>query len=605
MQISLDEVIRSGPLTLEPPETFFNIAQFLPASARSAPQRTAVICEHRPDDLGRTTLTFRELNEDSDSLAWGLSRLGVAPGSRTLLMVKPGLEFISLTFALFKLGAIPVLIDPGMGRKNLLSCIAQVRPENLIAVPLAHALRTFSGGAFKSVGLSVTVGSRWFWGGPTLRHVRACASNKPFPLAKTTRTSPAAILFTSGGTGIPKGVLYEHGMFGAQVEAIRDEYQIEPGEVDLACFPLFALFDAAFGTTCVIPEMNPSRPAQCDPEKIVNAIKKHQVTYSFGSPAIWKRVGPWCLEKRVTLPNVKRILIAGAPVRGEVLEPFKTVLSNGNTFIPYGATEALPVATIRGSDVLEETWEQTRRGKGFCVGRPLPGVEVRITTGDLLSSSEEKGPRSEIGEIIVKGSVVTEEYFEMPEQTRSAKIQVSHESVWHRMGDMGYFDESGRLWFCGRKAHRVLMENTKVLYSICVEAEFETGFKTIFPKVSVRSALVGVGKPGHQEPILVIENNEDVYEHCANNYDTTTGILEDPSFVVWYKEHPLSKSILRVLHYPRDFPVDVRHNAKINREKLGEWAAAQIQRNPTTGIVANSPQSAPFGTAKRGNPQSP
>jgi acyl-CoA synthetase (AMP-forming)/AMP-acid ligase II len=444
--------------------------------------------------------------------------------------------------------------------------------------------------------------------------VRGLGANKEFPLAKTTVASPAAILFTSGGTGIPKGVCYEHGMFGAQVEAIRETYQIEPGEVDLACFPLFALFDAAFGTTCVIPEMDPSRPAQCDPEKIVNAIRKHNATYSFGSPAIWKRVGPWCVERKVTLPSVKRILMAGAPVRGEVLEPFKSILPNGNTHVPYGATEALPVATISGTEALE-TWKLTQQGKGFCVGKPM--LEVKIIA-DCPSSNSNMGriadlPAGEIGEIVVSGPVVTKEYFEMPDQTRAAKFAppplekggpggvagdgstppdppFSRGGVRHRMGDMGYFDTQGRLWFCGRKVHRVTMKD-KVLYSVCVESEFEAGLRKLMPKLSFRSALIGIGEPGSQEAVLVVENNEDVYEHCINTYDTNTGITEDPSFIVWYKEHPLHKDIARVLHYPRDFPVDVRHNAKINREKLAEWAAAQIRRHPLAGIVSANPKS--------------
>ncbi len=395
-----------------------------------------------------------------------------------------GLDFVALTFALFKLGAVPGLIDPGMGRANLLHCVGRVRPEALIAIPAAHALRVLTRHkAFATVRVYVTVGTRWFWGGPTLESIRARGAGRgAFPIAATTTSTRAAILFTSGGTGPPKGVCYEHGMFGAQVEAIRSHFQIQPGEIDLPAFPLFALFSTALGTTCVIPDMNPSRPAQCNPDKLIDAIRKHKVTYSFGSPAIWKRVGPRCIERGVTLPSLKRILMAGAPVRGEVLAPFAKILAPGaDVFIPYGATEALPVSSIRGSEVLNETWALTRQGKGHCVGRPLPGMTVKILPLGPPPSLAASAAPNEIGEIIVKGAVVTKEYFEMPEATAQAKIMGEpaardgggSSELWHRMGDMGYFDASGRLWFSWSKSpSRFAHANGRIFYSVCNEADF-------------------------------------------------------------------------------------------------------------------------------------
>ena len=569
------------------PDAPFNISEYLPQRAREATDRAAVICTHSPDERGRTQLSFGEMNLESDQLAWGLTELGLAPGTRTLIMLRPGLEFITLTFALFKLGAVPVLIDPGMGRKNLLDCIKQVRAEAMIAVPLAHAIRTILGHeAFDGLKLKITAGRRWFWGGPTLKHARAAGKTaRPFPIAKTTRSSPAAILFTTGSTGIPKGVLYQHGMFGAQVEAIRTQYGIEPGEVDLPAFPLFALFSTALGTTCVIPEMDPTRPAQCDPAKIVRAIQAHNVTYSFGSPAIWKRVGPYCIDKGITLPDLKRILMAGAPVRGDVLAPFVKILGPGaDTHIPYGATEALPVASIRGSEVLNETWALTRQGRGYCVGKPLAGITVRIDTpaplsppgrgvggegqAHLISKSlgnsranpsppaplpkRERGELQQIGEILVSGAVVTQEYFEMPEQTRAAKVIDADGLLWHRMGDMGYLDDTGRLWFCGRKAHRVVTPE-KTFYSVCCEALFEEAFEK---KVSAkcRAALVSVN--GH--PVIIME-----------------AIPISLDLKSWRPANPITDSIDAVLYHPQPFPVDIRHNAKINREQLGQWAESR------------------------------
>ena len=622
--------------------SLFNIAQYLPAMAAAAPDRAAILCPHAPDSRGRRALNFRELNADSDRLAWGLRDVGVVSGARTLLMVRPGLDFVALTFALFKLGAVPVLIDPGMGMKNLLNCVRQSRPAAMIAVPLAHAARvTLGDDAFDSVALHVTVGRRWFWGGLTLSHIRMLGSDRTFPIAETIADSPAAVLFTSGGTGAPKGVLYEHGMFGAQVKLIRDVYRIEPGEIDLPAFPLFGLFGAALGTTSVIPDMDPSHPARCDPAKLVAALQSQRVTYTFGSPAIWKRVAPWCLERNITLPLVKRVLMAGAPVRAEVLEPFARILTNGDTYIPYGATEALPVASIRGSEVLSDTWELTRRGKGYCVGRPLPGITVRIVNAAVEFVAPQAWddalvlPPNSIGEIVVKGPVVTHEYFELPKQTALAKmyervarrksgagagagrdstkqagggardvgaasasvptpptppfqggekgearfagvsdversLSVQAYDVWHRMGDMGYFDPEGRLWFCGRKAHRVLLRNGRVLYSVCIEAVFEnflTPRMTGASIPSVRAALAGIGAERKKEGVIVVELPRG---KSARDVAKLNSELD-----AWSDAEALTADVAGLLWYADPFPVDVRHNAKIDRERLSRWAQEQ------------------------------
>jgi len=564
----------------------FNIAQYLPQRAREAPERLAIVCEHAPDAYGRTQLTFGEMDRESGQLAWGLRELGIQPGQRTLVMLRPGLDFITLTFALFKLGAVPVLIDPGMGRKNLLTCIQQVRPEAFIGVSLAHAARVIVGAeAFATSKLNITAGRRWFWGGPTLDRARELGSKKsePFPLEATTTETPAAILFTTGSTGIPKGVLYLHGMFGAQVELIRKEYGIEPGEVDLPAFPLFALFSTALGTTCIIPDMDPTRPAQCNPAKIVAAIQKHKVTYTFGSPSIWKRVGPYCEAKGITLPTLKRILMAGAPVRGEVLAPFAKLLPNGDTFIPYGATESLPIASMRGSEVLRETWALTRLGKGYCVGRPLNGVDIRVLKvpdGHLIddvrqSLDEWRCKPGEIGEICVAGPQVTREYFEMPAQTAGAKILArvgDNVTLFHRLGDMGYFDEQGRLWFCGRKAHRVIRHDGAIFYSVCSEAIFNEFLNKTFKDMFHvhRSALVSIRVQNRVEAAIVIE------------FPTlgTAKLLGHSPLLDELKKvsQTHNDSNLSLFYYPHEFPTDIRHNAKIDREALGRWAQKEVDK---------------------------
>jgi len=544
-----------------------NIASRLREMAERLPYKRAVVFPEGRDAKGRVTyshLTFQQLDHDSDAYARGFERIGITRGVRTLLMVKPSLEFISLTFALFKVGAVPVMIDPGMGKDRLLVCIKGVEPEALIGIPLAHVARTLYRKPFRSVRVPVTVGRRWFWGGHSLDALRD-ASDEPFDLTPTRGDELAAILFTTGSTGPAKGVEYEHGMFDAQCDLIRETYGMGEEDIDLPTFPLFALFSVALGMTAVIPDMDPTRPAEVDPEKIVEAIHSQGCTFSFGSPALWGRVTAYCVDHGIKLPSLETVLMAGAPVPPEVHERFKQIAPDVETHTPYGATESLPATDMTGSEVLAETAEATRQGKGTCVGRPVHSVEVEIIRLTDEPIEEWRNdlvlPTGEIGEIVVKGPTVTKRYFRRDDATQLAKIRDGN-IIRHRIGDLGYKDEKGRIWFCGRKTHRV--ETPKgIMYTVCCEAIFNR-----HPEAK-RSALVGVGERPDQRPAIVIEPEA-----------IPTGSAEQTlrqELLDMAAGCALTEEIRDVLFHP-SFPVDIRHNAKIFREQLTVWATEELSR---------------------------
>ena len=234
---------------------------------------------------------------------------------------------------------------------------------------------------------------------------------------------------------------------------------------------------------------------------------------------------------------------------------------DGKIFTPYGATESLPVASITGDEIATHTWPLTQQGRGTCVGRPLPGITIRIiepVDEPITDWSEaEILPQNTIGEIVVKGSVITQAYDHNKQETRMAKIP-DQTGIRHRMGDMGYLDEQDRLWFCGRKAHRVLTADG-VMHTICCEAIFNE-----HPNV-FRSALVGIGKPGHQQPVLIVE--------LLEKTDDSKQLFDELRQLAAGNE--LTDTIKDFLIHPA-FPVDIRHNAKIFREKLAAWAAQQL-----------------------------
>lgn len=570
----------------EPRSRYGNIADRLAESAQAWPEQKAVVApERRSGRLRYRVRTFAELNREVDRLVAGLRVLGVRPGHRIVLMVRPGIEFIALTFALFRLGAVLVLIDPGMGRTNIFRCLDEIEPDGYVAIPLVQAIRLWKRRtpAFRKARFNVTVGWRVPFLGPTygdlLRDVAGDIGGELLQSsAGTAGPTSAAIIFTSGSTGPPKGVLYEHGMFNAQVDLIRDMYSIEPGEVDLPGFPLFGLFNAAMGVTTVVPEMDPTRPADVDPVKIIESIRDNRVTQAFGSPAFWNRVGRYCDEHVVALPTLKRALSAGGPVPNHVLERMNKVLSGegADLFTPYGATESLPVASIGAREVLARTAERTRVGAGTCVGRPFPRTEIRIveiTDGPIATITDARPlPLGQIGEIIVRGPSITREYFGREDATRFAKIVdptpldgETRPSVWHRIGDVGYLDDEGLLWFCGRKAH--IVETTEGrMFSVCCESIFEN-----HPRV-YRAALVGLGQAPRQRPVIVIEPETAAYPRTPAE---ETRFREE--ILTIGRSSPLTTSIRDVLFHS-SLPVDTRHNVKIQREALSQWAAGRIDR---------------------------
>ena len=546
-----------------------NIAAILPRMAAERGEQIAMRC---PGGRGADgfaaydqTLSYRELEDRSNAIAAGLRAYGVERGMRAVLMVRPSPEFFLLMFALFKLGAVPVLVDPGIARSALKQCLDEAEPQAFIGIPLAHVARLVLGWA-RSATRHVTVGRRWGWGGCSLAQVERAGAGAGPQLADTAPDEMAALLFTSGSTGVPKGVSYRHRHFVAQIELLRNAFGMQAGGVDLPTFPPFALFDPALGLTSIIPDMDPTRPAKADPRKLVNAIERFGATQLFGSPALVDVLS----RHGAKLPTVRRVTSAGAPVPPDVVARMRALLpEDAQLWTPYGATECLPVAVIEGRE-LQSTREATEHGAGTCVGRPVAPNEVRIIAisdepiaewrDSLLSVS------GVVGEITVAGPSATDEYFRRPQATALAKIRETgadaSQRIVHRMGDLGYFDGEGRLWFCGRKSHRVRTPRGE-LYTEQVEPVFNV-------QADVRrTALVGVGAPGSQRAVLCIELKPGTpaakRQQVLNELRRIGAAFEHTADIDTFLFHP-------------KFPVDIRHNAKIGREQLAQWAAKELGR---------------------------
>jgi acyl-CoA synthetase (AMP-forming)/AMP-acid ligase II len=527
-----------------------NFAHNLTLAARKNPDRKAIIL------ASGESRTFRELEDITERMAAEFRASGIDKGARVVVLLRPDLDFLPALFALLRLGAIPMLIDPGMRLRDVLACVAQARPMAMVATPCAYLMSLFFPRVFGPNSLKLVLSKG------RIRRRRVKPEDPRPPESQPVEASdPAAIVFTSGSTGVPKGVELTHGNLEWQKNAIRSAFDVRDDEVDLIVFPSFAAFTIAWGITGVIAPMSFSRPAEACGAKLAGAVRRFGVTRCSGSPAVFERLFEHCRKERLELRTLRRILMTGAPVPERIIRLARISLPpEARIDTPYGATEALPVASIADDELFADGFEGTRAGRGACVGRPVGDVEIRIVRLregpiDCFADAEVLGP-GEIGEVVVRGPGVMRSYFGSAGLNALATIPC-REGAWHRMGDCGWLDALGRLWFCGRRDHRFVWRGAEI-FPVMWE-----GYYNRHPDV-VRTALVAVrdGR-GFPWPVLVVEPRSER--------------LSEPARARLAAELRSLGPAVRDIVFSRHIPVDVRHNIKIDRIALGRVTERRLR----------------------------
>lgn len=548
-----------------------NISKLLETSAQQHPHKIAVTdgFKRLNKKFVYSNTTYIQLYTLSNQYAFGLLEKDVKSDDKALIMMTPGVDFIAIAFALFRIGVIPVMIDPGIGLKRVLGCIAMTKPDLLVGDPEAIYFSKAYRRTFASVRQRfVTKGTiSGLFATPFSDLIISC-SEVPVMVDKKAEDL-CAILFTTGSTGIPKGVEYTPRVILGQLEALRETYQLTEADIDMPIIPVFVIGTIAMGMRVVIPPIDPTQPIKANAQDVVDVINDNGVTFSFGSPAIWNKIAIYCAETKQQLNSIKHLLVAGAPTPASTLRALPSVIPNGQFYTPLGATEATPFTNISGAEIVGEVLNASENGHGFCVGRPITTHQVKVIkpSTSVISNWDqvEELPAGEVGEIIVSGPVVTHRYFLLPEETKKAKINEAGK-IWHRLGDVGYLDRNQRLWFCGRKSHVAYFKNDPY-YTVQVEGLFNK-----LPEIW-RTALVNVTH--HDELALCIElQQQGSRQQNAKIFEEIEGKLKTIA-----KENNLPIKFFLV--YKGSFPVDRRHNAKIEREQISKWASELLSKKPT------------------------
>ncbi|RSS64142.1 fatty acid CoA ligase family protein [Streptomyces sp. WAC06614] len=561
----------AGPASLPADRT--GLADLLEHHARVHPDKPAVVHpdgRHRDGSPRYRTVSYGRLQQDVADLARGFARAGITRGTRTVLMAPPGPELFALVFALFRTGAVPVVVDPGMGVRRMLHCFRAVGAEAFVGPPLAHLVRVLGRRTFAGVTTPVTLGRRRLGRGHTLASLRT-AGRAPQPgRAEAGRAGGDDLLmigFTTGSTGPAKGVEYTHRMALSIARQIAAVHGRTRDDVSLVTLPFYGVLDLLYGSTLVLAPLAPAAVAQADPVLLVDALRRFDVTTVFASPALLRNLAEHLTATGDRLPALRCVVSGGAPVPDAVVATLRTVLpEQARIHVTYGATEVLPISSVESAELLGATAAQSARGAGTCVGRPVPGTRVRIlpvTDGPLARIDPGPGlPAGRVGEIAVSGESVSTRYHRTPTADARHKTYEPRpdgpDRLWHRTGDLGHLDEDGRLWFCGRVSQRVRTAHQD-LHTVRCEGVFNA-----HPLVR-RSALVGVGPAGAQRPVVCVETVDGPVD-----WDRLVAELKDLAGA-----HAPTTALEEFLRHP-GFPVDIRHNAKIGREQLARWAERRL-----------------------------
>ena len=527
-----------------------------PAAEPLTGQLWSALTERAADDspavveVGGTTVSWASLNRRVERLAAGLAAAGIGPGSRVALLVEPSADLTASVYAVWRAGAVIVVADKGLGLGGMRRALRSASVDAVIGSGQGLAAARGMGLPGIRIGAGVPGrAARVLGAAHTLAELESLTvESAPEP----TVDGDCAVLFTSGATGPAKGVVYTRRQALAQLELVRGSYALGPADRLVAAFAPFAILGPALGIGSAVPDIDVTEPGSLTAAKLADAAAAVGGTVVFASPAALRRVVATASavtdDQRTALGGVRLLMSAGAPVPLSLLHELRTVLPNAEAHTPYGMTEALPVTDVSAAEI-----EAAGAGNGVCVGRPLAGVEVRVSPLSPLGDAD--GPLTAdpgtTGEVCVRAPHVKDRYDALWATERAA----SRDSGWHRTGDVGRLDDAGRLWIEGRLPH-VISTADGVVTPVGVEQRVEA-----LAEVTA-AAAVGVGPAGTQVVVLVVVPT-------AGGPRRATLAAPDLADTV---RAAAGVEVAAVL-VTADLPVDIRHQSKVDRREVARRAA--------------------------------
>lgn len=477
-----------------------------------------------------------------------LKRLGIARGERVAVLVPPSVEMLAALYALWRIGAVAVVADKGLGLRGLGRALRSARPAVVL-------------GERKALLAARTL--RW---APGARGIRIEELEGPGVRPEHLTSTPpgldddAAVVFTSGATGPAKGVRYTHRQLCAQRDALRALYAITEHDSLVAAFAPFAVFGPALGIGTGLVDMDVSRPSTLTAAALEDACARSSATLVFASPSALTNVVRTVDGPLPAFSSVRLVLSAGAPVPVRMLEAVAGLCPSAEIRTPYGMTEILPVSDVSLPERITAR-PASPTSAGVCVGRPVPGCRVRIEGLDGGAGTLTAGTT---GEVVVRAAWMSSGYDRLWYTEHRARPVVAGE-VWHRTGDVGHLDADGNLWIEGRLVHLLHTEHGPLTpVPIEVAAESVAGV--------ARAAAVGVGPKGLQQVVVVVE--------LVGRPGAQERVNAPASEEITRAIRAASPVRVAAVWVSGRLPVDIRHNAKIDRTALAVAMGRLLRGGP-------------------------
>ena len=545
-----------------------NILSLLAEKSEKHPNKIA-FAFHQNKTNEYDEISFSELDSKSSRVAIFLSNNGFTRGMKTLVLVRPSIEFIILVYGMFKLGVVPIFppnlnLKSPNGRKQFRSILERANIDALIGsrkiLLISYLLRIRS---FSNKIISMDKIRSYYLDSK---------NNSKYIIDSDVDWSNNSVFvkYTTGSTGPSKGVIYNHNMLHSHIKLLKSE-GINSEDIffgrsgTLIVHPLI-------GLTSVI---HTNRPIETTGEEIVEAVNRWSATACFLSPPSAINLSNYLellnsegFTKRA-FPTLERLYVGGETVSSEVVKTIESHLSSdrpikGGYHLVYGATEGFPLCQNQAINILKSD-SKTKSGNGICLGKAVSGVKIRILTfrhpleefdNSLAVDVTGKGINS-IGEISVSGPVVYTRLIAGDEKAFGGPLtwarDTNDRTTWHRTGDLGYIDAEDRIWLVGRKKHRVELSNGVTLYPKQIEPILDSMF-------DIRTALVN--GPNNSQAFIIVENSNQNWEILVDKLKHSI-----PTLCKFLKNN-IDFSFVQ---FGEAFPVDSGHQAKIRREVLSDW----------------------------------
>lgn len=440
------------------------------------------------------SLTFAELGEERDIWLSRLKGIGVSPGDAVLVALPLGLAFLSASYALTKLGAELILLDPESDWK---ACSAVLRGLNPRLIIGSKARVRASRGLFYGLP-SLEKRIRIL---DPLRRVGALKKGYELYGRRGSETTFSLIYVTCSSLEGARARRFGHAQLMALARSFEDSFSLGQSAVAIpVASPLLALLFPAVGLASVVPNPETAKPSAFSVDDLIESATHLKVSTLLADEAMALRVLRRCEQLSIRLPSLRNLLMPGMGASPELAELIGSVTGADRFHRLYSGGGAALTTVMEVKAEAQAVASVFVPGKGICLGKPAPNVQAEIAPLDRRSASRSALPErlatGSIGEIVVQspcsGSLIFSNRGTRKKSTLSNR---------ERTGEVGFVDESGNLWFCGRKEHLVTT-SYGVFYSERSESLFNQ-----HPKVK-RCVLIALRKGARGRPGLVVETSK-------------------------------------------------------------------------------------------------